>query len=42
VGRICWLADLRRAKIGFGKRIMVKLTGAILTGTILPDGSIHQ
>ncbi len=23
------------AKIGFGKRIMVKLTGAILTGTIL-------
>lgn len=35
-------ADLRGAKIGFGQRIMVKLTGVILTGAILPDGKIHQ
>lgn len=35
-------ADLRGAKIGFGNRVMVKLTGAILTGVILPDGSIHN
>jgi uncharacterized protein YjbI with pentapeptide repeats len=35
-------ADLRGAKIGFGKRIMVKLTAVILTGTILPDGTIHR
>lgn len=34
-------ADLRGAKIACGNRIMVKLTGVILTGTILPDGKIH-
>ena len=34
-------ADLRNAQVGFGNRIMVKLTGAILTGAILPDGTIH-
>jgi len=34
-------ADLRGAKIGAGNRIMVKLTAAKLTGTILPDGSRH-
>jgi curved DNA-binding protein CbpA len=35
-------ADLRGAKVGYGNRIMVKLTGAILTGAIMPDGSIHR
>ena len=35
-------ADLTGAKIGTGDRVMVKLTGAILTGTILPDGRVHQ
>jgi uncharacterized protein YjbI with pentapeptide repeats len=34
-------ADLTGAKIGFNDRIMVKLTGAILEGTIMPDGTIH-
>jgi len=34
-------ADLRGAKVGFAERIMVKFTGAILTGMIMPDGSIH-
>jgi curved DNA-binding protein CbpA len=34
-------ADLRGAKVGAGNRIMVKLTAAKLTGTILPDGSRH-
>lgn len=34
-------ADLQGAKIGFAEKIMVKLTGAILTGMIMPDGSVH-
>jgi uncharacterized protein YjbI with pentapeptide repeats len=34
-------ADLRGAKIGVTDRIMVKLTGARLTGAIMPDGSVH-
>lgn len=34
-------ADLSGAKVGSRNRIMVKLTGTILTGAILPDGSIH-
>lgn len=34
-------ADLSGAKIGSSDRVMVKLTGARLTGTILPDGSVH-
>jgi hypothetical protein len=32
---------MRGAKIGFGEKIMVKLTSVNLTGTILPDGSVH-
>ncbi len=35
-------ADLTDAKIGTGDRVMVKLTGTILTGTRLPNGSVHQ
>lgn len=35
-------ADLRGAKVGLQNRIMVKLTGAKLTGTIMPDGTIHD
>lgn len=35
-------ADLRGAKIGTKDRIFVKLTGAKLTKTILPDGTIHE
>lgn len=35
-------ADLRGARMGVGDRILVKLTGANLTGTIMPDGTIHQ
>ncbi len=35
-------ADLRGAKIGFDDRIMVKLTGALLTGAIMPNGRIHE
>ena len=35
-------ADLRGAKMGVSGRIMVKLTGACLKGTILPDGSVHS
>jgi curved DNA-binding protein CbpA len=35
-------ADLSGAKVGYGDKIMVKLTGAILTGAILPDGRIHD
>ncbi|MGB5769415.1 MAG: pentapeptide repeat-containing protein [Crocosphaera sp.] len=34
-------ADLSGAKVGSGNRIMVKLTGTILRGAILPDGSIY-
>jgi curved DNA-binding protein CbpA len=34
-------ADLRGAKVGSGDRILVKLTGANLSGAILPDGRIH-
>lgn len=33
-------ADLRGAKVGFTNRLMVKLTGATLTGAILPDGEV--
>ncbi len=35
-------ADLSGAKVGSGNRIMVKLTGTILKGAILPDGSVHS
>lgn len=35
-------ADLRGARVGVGERVMVKLTGAYLSGAILPDGSIHE
>lgn len=35
-------ADLSGAKIGTKDRIMVKLTGANLRGTILPDGTIND
>jgi curved DNA-binding protein CbpA len=35
-------ADLQGAKIGFAERLMVKLTGAILTGVIMPNGSVHS
>jgi uncharacterized protein YjbI with pentapeptide repeats len=34
-------ADLSGAKVGAGNRILVKLTGTILRGAILPDGTIH-
>ncbi len=34
-------ADLSGAKVGSGNRIMVKLTGTILKGAILPDGSVY-
>ncbi len=34
-------ANLTGANVGTGDRIMVKLTGAILAGAILPDGSVH-
>ena len=35
-------ADLSGARVGFGDKIMVKLTGTKLTGTIMPDGTIHD
>lgn len=35
-------ADLQGAKMGFSERLMVKLTGAILTGVIMPNGSVHS
>ncbi|MBD2102934.1 pentapeptide repeat-containing protein [Leptolyngbya sp. FACHB-261] len=35
-------ADLRGACIGSPGRVMVKLTGANLMGTTMPDGSLHQ
>lgn len=35
-------ADLRGARVGVGDRIFVKLTGARLTGAIMPDGTVHQ
>ncbi len=35
-------ANLTGAKIGFGNKIMVKLTGAKLTGTILPNGTVNS
>ncbi|NQZ64475.1 pentapeptide repeat-containing protein, partial [Crocosphaera sp.] len=35
-------ADLSGAKVGSGNRIMVKLTGTILKGAVLPDGSVHS
>ncbi|MEG4201852.1 pentapeptide repeat-containing protein, partial [Microcoleus sp. Pol12A5] len=35
-------ADLTGAKIGYGDRVMVKLTRTTLTGTILPDGTVHS
>lgn len=34
-------ADLSGAQVGVGNKIMVKLTGTILRGTIMPDGTIH-
>lgn len=35
-------ANLEGAKIGTGDRVMVKLTGARLTGATLPDGRIYE
>ena len=35
-------ADLSGAQIGYPNRVMVKLTGAILSGTIMPDGTVHE
>lgn len=35
-------ADLRGAKVGAGNRLLVKLTGATLRQTILPDGTICE
>jgi uncharacterized protein YjbI with pentapeptide repeats len=35
-------ADLRGAKVGSSDRLLVKLTGTNLSGTILPDGRIHE
>jgi uncharacterized protein YjbI with pentapeptide repeats len=35
-------ADLTGAKIGVGNKVMVKLTGVKLSGTILPDGRVHS
>jgi uncharacterized protein YjbI with pentapeptide repeats len=35
-------ADLRGARMKVGDRILVKLTGARLTGAIMPDGTVHQ
>ncbi|MBW4468470.1 MAG: pentapeptide repeat-containing protein [Pegethrix bostrychoides GSE-TBD4-15B] len=34
-------ANLQGARIGVSDRLMVKLTGAKLTGLVMPDGSIH-
>ncbi|WP_300874648.1 pentapeptide repeat-containing protein [Thermosynechococcus sp. Uc] len=34
-------ADLRGAKMSQGNRLLVKLTGARLTGAIMPDGHVH-
>jgi curved DNA-binding protein CbpA len=34
-------ADLSGAKVSVGDRMMVKLTGTILRGTIMPDGTIN-
>lgn len=34
-------ANLKGARIGVSDRLMVKLTGARLTGMTMPDGSIH-
>lgn len=35
-------ADLSGARMGFSGRLMVKLTGANLVGTVMPDGTIHS
>jgi uncharacterized protein YjbI with pentapeptide repeats len=35
-------ADLRGARVGVSDKVMVKLTGAKLTGLIMPDGSVHD
>ncbi|MGF1540258.1 MAG: pentapeptide repeat-containing protein [Pleurocapsa sp.] len=35
-------ANLKGAKVGYGNKIMVKLTGVKLTGATLPDGTIHD
>jgi len=35
-------ADLRDAKVGTKDRLFIKITGANLTGMILPDGSVHK
>jgi uncharacterized protein YjbI with pentapeptide repeats len=35
-------ADLRGAKVGSGDRLLVKLTGTILSGAILPDGRVYE
>ncbi|HEY9887251.1 MAG TPA: pentapeptide repeat-containing protein [Candidatus Obscuribacterales bacterium] len=34
-------ADLSGAKVAVGDRVMVKLTGTLLRGTIMPDGTIN-
>lgn len=35
-------ADLSGAIVGYGDKIMVKLTAARLTGAIMPNGNIHE
>ena len=35
-------ANLSGATLGYGKRIMVKMTGAWLTGAVMPDGTLHD
>ncbi|WP_246559612.1 pentapeptide repeat-containing protein [Leptothoe kymatousa] len=35
-------ADLSGAVVGYGNKVMVKLTAARLTGAIMPDGNIHD
>jgi curved DNA-binding protein CbpA len=35
-------ANLTGARLGYSTRIMVKLTGARLTGAIMPDGTVHS
>ena len=35
-------ADLSGEVVGYGDKIMVKLTAARLTGTIMPNGNIHE
>jgi uncharacterized protein YjbI with pentapeptide repeats len=34
--------DLQGAKMSFAERLVIKLTGAILTGMIMPNGGVHS